>query len=171
MGKAKKWTRNQRVAFVAAAAAVILAILSTISYIEGRGPKTPLYPEITKKQIDETNIPGRAGRIITPTEHPGKPPDDTEYLMVREKYDPSGFMGDINDILVRRGDASDTFRYEPTGIGDHEWEWKYDHGILSKKPAKFAGVMYLIPQTIGGRSMAGSTSEKWEVPYTGKHAA
>lgn len=153
MGKAKKWMPKDT--WVVATATVVLAIVGIMTYIESRRPKLPLGSEITKKQIDETNIPERAGRIITPIERPGKPPDNTEYLMVREKYDPSGFMGDINDILVKRGDANDTFRYEPTGIGDHEWEWKYVHGVLNNKPAKFAGIMYLDPPNSWGTQYGG----------------
>jgi hypothetical protein len=74
----------------------------------------------------------------------GRSPGSPESFSVYPDYDPSGYMGDIGDIVnVEKGPEGVRFTIEVGGQGPHEWEWKYVQGELNPDPAKFAGVMYL----------------------------
>jgi hypothetical protein len=85
----------------------------------------------------------------TPTPTPvvkceGKAPGGGDAFSVSDNYDPSGHMGDINDIGIEKLPAGSTlFTYKTTGQGVHEWDYTYARGELNRKPARFAGVMYL----------------------------
>jgi hypothetical protein len=60
--------------------------------------------------------------------------------------DPSGKMGDINDVQIIRTPEFDQFIYTAIGTTPHEWDWKYlDDHSLNSEPAQFGGVMYLFP--------------------------
>jgi len=141
MSKArKKWTRNQKILAISAMAAVVASMVPVVTLVRNGGPEQALPP-----------LP----EIKTPRECPGRLPDSTIQFPVMMKYNPSGLMGDVNDITVERKGTSDVFRYEPRGIGKHEWEWKYVDGRLNPAPAKFAGVMYLEPPNNWGREYGG----------------
>jgi hypothetical protein len=76
----------------------------------------------------------------------GRIPGNLESFPVFPNYNPSGYMGDIGDIKVRKSSEGVTFTYEIGGRGPHEWEYKYlDNGELNANPCQFAGVMYLHP--------------------------
>ena len=106
--------------------------------------------------------------LPTPSERIGKPVGNSESFLIYPNYDPSGYMGDIGDITVKKDPAVVGFIYEICGRGDHEWDYKYINGELNPNPAKFAGVMYLNPpnnwgmESDGGFDLRGFRSIKWE---------
>jgi hypothetical protein len=71
---------------------------------------------------------------------------------VYPNYDPSGYMGDIGDLIeVAKEPEMVRFTYEAEGREDHEWDLKYIQNAgesipqLNPNPAQFAGVTYLNP--------------------------
>jgi hypothetical protein len=83
---------------------------------------------------------------LTPTpiaQCPGRVASSNDSFSISENYDPSGSMGDIDDIKIEKLARSTLFTYETKGQGKHEWDYTYVRGELNREPAKFAGVMYL----------------------------
>lgn len=90
---------------------------------------------------------------LAPIEPGTSPQAEGGSLDVGRHYHASGLMGDIDDITISKSDEGEwasQFRYETTGEGDHEWDWKYIDGVKSNRPAKFAGVMWLHPPNAWG---------------------
>ena len=93
---------------------------------------------------------------ITPNnECKGIIPSNPESLLIDGNYEPSGIMGDIEDVRIKKLEDSTQFRYAPTGKGRHEWDYKYDRKELSDRPAEFGGVMYLHPPNNFGNVCGG----------------
>lgn len=88
-------------------------------------------------------------------EYIGRPIGGAESFSVDGNYYPSGKMGDIGDIEIKRDVGADQFTYEARGRPSHEWDWKYINGELNNAPAKFGGVMYLDPPNNFGQVYGG----------------
>ncbi|HEY1352327.1 MAG TPA: toll/interleukin-1 receptor domain-containing protein [Ktedonobacteraceae bacterium] len=108
--------------------------------------------------------------VPTPTPvRTGKPTGDVASFAVFPDYDPSGYVGDVNDITTARKQNVVHFTYISTGRGRHEWEYKYlDDGTLNPIPCQFAGVLYLDPPNNfgtdpqGGYDLRGRHIIKWQ---------
>lgn len=75
----------------------------------------------------------------------GKPIIESKSFSVTDKYDPSGYMGDIGDILIEKTPDLIRFTYVTQGRGPHEWDWKYINKEENLELARFGGVMLLDP--------------------------
>jgi hypothetical protein len=75
----------------------------------------------------------------------GKLPSSAESFSIDRNYAPSGTLGDIYDVRIIQTPISSIFEYETTGVGPHEWDYKYIGDKLNPTPAGFAGVFYLDP--------------------------
>jgi hypothetical protein len=76
------------------------------------------------------------------------PSAQTTVFDVRRYYVPTGLVGDVGDLKISLGGGegnADLFIYETLGRGPHEWEWKYEDGVLKRNSARFAGIVYLSP--------------------------
>lgn len=87
----------------------------------------------------------------TPIACLGKLPAGGTSFSISDNYAPSGYMGDIKDIVVEQLDGTTRFTYETTGKGTHEWDYTYVGGEINNEPAGFGGVMYLNPPNNWGR--------------------
>jgi hypothetical protein len=98
----------------------------------------------------------------------GSSPGQATSFPIYPEYDPSGIMGDVGDVHIQKYQEFVRFIYETSGLGPHEWEYKYIGGNLNSAPAKFAGVMYLNPKNNwctdlrGGYDLRGFRTIKWE---------
>jgi len=92
----------------------------------------------------------------TPTSTPRcKSPGSFGPFSVYPNYDPSGYMGDIGDIIVEKNPEVVRFTYEAMGREPHEWDWKYVECTPNPNPSQFAGVMYLDPPNNWGTEAGG----------------
>jgi hypothetical protein len=112
----------------------------------------------------ETNT---ASFTLTPTPLTVKPVDGVSSFSVVDKYDPSGFMGDIGDVTVAKQGETILFTYKIQGRGDHEWDFKYKSCALNLDPARFGGVILLDPPNNfgteeGGYDLRGFKTIAWE---------
>jgi len=103
-----------------------------------------LEPTITDK-ISLTPIPPCKGTT----------PPDSAFFSVYGSYEPSGIMGDIDDIRIKKLERSCQFKYIVTGKGRHEWDYKFVGQELNQSPAQFGGVMYLNPPNNFGNLCGG----------------
>jgi len=138
-----------------------------ICALAGNIPKTKTIEEIEGEEI---KTPSPEPTPIPPTETGGKLPGiPTKSFFVYPSYTPSGYMGDICDIIVEeRPEDIVRFIYKIRGRGPHEWEWKYVNCKPNPRPCQFAGVMYLNPPSNwgewpdGGFDLRGFQCVKWE---------
>jgi hypothetical protein len=68
---------------------------------------------------------------------------------------PIGKMGDVDDVTIEKEPGLVRFNYTTSGKGSHEWEYKYEDGVLNPNPAQFGGVMYLDQNSNFGTRCAG----------------
>jgi hypothetical protein len=80
---------------------------------------------------------------------------DSSPFYIDGQFEPSGIMGDIGDVQIKKLEKSTQFRYSTNGKGPHEWDYKYVNGELNPKPAQFGGVMYLSPPNNFGNVCGG----------------
>jgi hypothetical protein len=104
----------------------------------------------------------------------GKNPDAGSFS-VDSNAQPTGVMGDINDVRISKQEGLTQFTYTTTGKGHHEWEHKYKGTELNSEPAQFAGVMYLDPDShfgtsCGGYDLTGMRIVKWKARSVGQEA-
>jgi hypothetical protein len=125
----EKAKRFKTTAVVVVILAAFAAAISVFALARERGkPPPPSPPPPTPTPVKCAGIVPRAG----------------DHFSVSDNYDPSGFMGGIDDIKIRKLPEGVTrFTYEPTGRGAQEWDYTYVRGTLNPTPAPFAGVMYL----------------------------
>jgi len=159
---APQWTAIG--AIVAAVVGAIALIISTII----QTPPTPPPPTPTSTVTPGSVSTSTATPVPTPTPLFGKPVGDVQSFSIVDKYDPSGHMGDIGDIIIARQSGLLQFTYETQGRGDHEWDWKYKECVPNLAPARFSGVMLLEPPNNwgiiedGGYDLRGFRTLKWE---------
>lgn len=109
-------------------------------------PKPPVQPD---------NISSVRKPEGTQKDCKGIAPSNTGTFPIEGKYEPSGIMGDIDDVRIMKSVDFTRFRYTTTGKGRHEWDYKYDRNELSNRPAQFGGVMYLSPPNNFGNVCGG----------------
>lgn len=98
----------------------------------------------------------------TPTATPSPTPSgaakkagNVRVFPVDGNYEPSGKMGDVNDVSIDKREDVTRFVYETKGRGPHKWDYTYVNHMLNPEPAQFAGVMYLYPPNNFGESPDG----------------
>jgi hypothetical protein len=105
---------------------------------------------------------------VVPPVLTGKPIGDVQVFSVIEHYDPSGLMGDIDDIFVSKKDDLISCVYKTQGGTRHEWDWKYVDKKDNPEFARFGGVMLLDPPNNwgiikdGGYDLQGVETISWE---------
>jgi len=157
----------QWVAMGTIVAALLGAIALIIAAIIQKLP-TPPPPTLTITVTPSETITSTVS--LTPTSTPviGKAAGDVQSFSIIDKYDPSGYMGDIGDITIAEQNEVVRFTYETQGRGEHEWDWKYKECVLNLDPARFSGVMLLDPPgnfgviEAGGYDLRGFKTIKWE---------
>lgn len=106
--------------------------------------------------------------VEPPPRQIGKPSGSSDSFPIYANYDPSGYMGDVGDLIVERYPELIRFTYETMGRGPHEWEYKYINNELNVNLCQFAGVMFLDPPNnwgevaTGGFDLRGRRVVKWE---------
>ncbi|HEY6332654.1 MAG TPA: hypothetical protein VI756_25245 [Blastocatellia bacterium] len=104
-----------------------------------------------------------------------KRPVDSDSFSVDNNADPVGEMGDIDDVAINRQPALVRFDYTTSGRGPHEWDYKYIDGNLNPHSARFAGVMYMDPDSkfgtgCGGYDLTGMHVVRWKARSLGHDA-
>jgi hypothetical protein len=85
----------------------------------------------------------------------GKSIGNAATFSVDDYFEPTGKMGDIDDVNVDEQPGFVRFMYNATGGGQHKWEWTYKDGKENTEPAQFGGVMYLDPSGNWGKDPDG----------------
>jgi hypothetical protein len=123
----QKARRFKTFAVIIVIIAVLTTIISLFAIAQDRAQPVPL-PVPTPTPIAKCQ---------------GRAPSSDDSFSISKNYDPSGSIGDIDDIKIEKLAQSTLFTYETKGQGKHEWDYTYVRGELNEEPAKFAGVMYL----------------------------
>ena len=126
-------------------------------------------PNINSSTSQEQSTATAPVYIVEPSATPilGKPAGTADTFSVIDRYDPSGYMGDIDDISVSKQGNMVKFTYSAHGGGKHEWDYKYVNCSLNSDPARFAGIMFLDPpnnfgNVAGGYDLRGFKTVKWD---------